>query len=138
MAPILSSKAWKRVAMVMTGVAVVAFVGCQLHTASHDQMQASPAGHQRAPSAHTTLDLVCVVAILPMGVALTPLSLVMPYAIDLVWHPNEFASPPFIPPRHAFVTVGGNRRPGGSSMTVRRRTSVCFANFQRNSLGSFC
>jgi len=37
----------------------------------------------------------------------------MPYALELVWHPNEFASPPFIPPRYVLVAVGGKRRPGG-------------------------
>ena len=132
----LTTKVWALVAMLIVGMAVVAFVGCQWHTAAHDQMQASPTGHHRAPSPHTTLDLLCVIAILPMGVSLAPMSLVMPYALELVWHPNEFASPPFIPPRYVLVAVGGKRRPGGSSITVRRRTSICFANF--HSLGGLC
>lgn len=125
----LTTKVWALVAMLLVGMIVLAFVACQWHTATHDQMQDSPAGHPRAPSSHTTLDLLCVVATLPMGVSLAFMSLVMPYAMDLVWHPNEFASPPFIPPRYIRVAVGGKRRPGGSSMTVRRRTSLCFANF---------
>lgn len=129
-------KVWALVAMLLVGMIVVAFAVCQWHTAAHDQVQASPAGHQRAPSPHTTLDLLCVVATLPMGVALAPVFLIMPYAMELLWHPNEFASPPFIPPRHVLVAFGGNRRPGGSSITVRRRTSICFANF--HSLGGLC
>lgn len=87
--------------MVMAGVVVVTIVGCQLHTAPHDQMQPSPTGHQRPSSAHTTFDLTCVVAAMPIEVSLTPLSLVMPYAIDLVWHSTAFAFPPFIPPEDA-------------------------------------
>jgi hypothetical protein len=86
------------VAMVVVGMAVVAFVSCQWHTASHDQVQASPAGPQHAPAPQTTLDLLCLVAALPLVVSLAPFALVMPYAMELVWHPNAFADPPFIPP----------------------------------------
>jgi hypothetical protein len=106
-----TSKAWPLVAMLIAGMAVVVLVGCQVHPDSHDQMQASPAGHHRASSSHTTLDHLCVVAVLPLGVILAPVVLVIPYAMELLWHPNEFASPPFIPPRHVRVAVGGNRRP---------------------------
>ncbi|HEY5869406.1 MAG TPA: hypothetical protein VI542_28230 [Candidatus Tectomicrobia bacterium] len=93
-----TNKIWALVGMAVVGMAVVAFVGCQWHTASHDQMQASPAGPRHAPSPQTTLDLLCLVADLPLGVSLTPFSLVIPYAMELVWHPNAFAAPPFIPP----------------------------------------
>ena len=86
------------IAMLIVGMAVVAVVECQWHTASHDQRQASPAGHQRAPSAHTTPDLMCVMATLSMGAALALLFLVTLYAVELVWHPTGFVSPPFIPP----------------------------------------
>ena len=131
-------QAWLLGAMLTAVMAVVALGGCEWQTAVHAPMPACPEGHQHACAPHTTLDLMCVMATLPMGVALAPVSLVMLYAMELVWHPSEFASPPFIPPRHVLVAVGGNRRPGGSSLTLRRRTSVCFANFQRNSLGGFC
>ena len=93
-----TSKVWALVAMLVVGMAVVAFVGCQWHAASHDQMQASPTEHQHAPSPQTTLDLLCLVAALPLVISLAPLSLIMPYAIALMWHPNAFAEPPFIPP----------------------------------------
>jgi hypothetical protein len=93
-----TNKIWALVALVVVGMAVVAFVGCQWHTASHDQMPASPAGPQHAPSSQTMLDLPCLVAALPLVVSLAPFSLVMPYAMALVWYPNAFADPPFIPP----------------------------------------
>jgi hypothetical protein len=93
-----TSKVWALVAMVVVGMTVVALVGCQVHTVSHDPMQVSPAGHQRAPSPHAPLDLLCLVAALPLVASLAPVSLVMAYAMKLVWHPNEFADPPFMPP----------------------------------------
>jgi hypothetical protein len=92
-----TNKIWALMAMVIAGMVVVAFVGCQWHTASHDQMQVSPAEPQHAPSPHTTLDLMCLVAALPLVVSLAPLSLVILYALKLVWYPNEFPDPPFIP-----------------------------------------
>ena len=94
-----TSKVWALVAMVVVGMAVVAFVGCQWHTASHDQMQASPAGNQRAPSPQTTLDLLCLVAAFPLVGLFWPLSLSscrMPWSWCGI--PTEFAHPPFIPP----------------------------------------
>jgi hypothetical protein len=93
-----TSKAWALVAIVRAGTSVLAFVECQWHTVTHDQMQDSPAGPQRAPASQTTFDLLCLVVALPLAVSLGPFSLIMPYAMALVWHPNEFAEPPFIPP----------------------------------------
>jgi hypothetical protein len=78
-----TSKVWALVAMLVVGMTVVALVGCQVHTVSHDPMQVSPAGHQRPPSPHTPLNLLCLVAALPLVVSLAPVSLVMPYAIRL-------------------------------------------------------
>ncbi len=98
MGPILSSKAWKRVAMVMVEVAVMAIVGCQLHTASHDQIQASTAGHQHTPAPHATSALTCLMATLPPMVSLAPVDLCTPYTTTRMAHPTEFALPPFIPP----------------------------------------
>lgn len=94
-----TSKAWPLVAMLTAVMAVVALGGCQWQTASHAPLPACPDGPQHASCPHTTLVLTCVVASLPLGVSLAPVVLVMPYAIDLVWHPNAFASPPFIPPK---------------------------------------
>ena len=93
-----TSKAWALVVMQVVGMIVLAFVGCQWHTAAHDQRQDFPAGHQRAPSPQTMLDLLCLVAALPRVVSLAPFPLVMSYAMALAWHPNVFADPPFIPP----------------------------------------
>ena len=93
-----TSKAWPLVAMLTTGMVVVALVGCQLHTDSHDQMQAYPAGHHRAPSSHTTFDLTCVVATLSSVTSLLPVYLCTPYTMDLVASPTGFAFPLFIPP----------------------------------------
>lgn len=93
------TKAWLLGAMLTAVMAVVALGGCQWQTAAHDPLPACPDGPQHACAPHTTLALTCVVATLPLGVSLAPVALVMPYAIDLVWHPNAFASPPFIPPK---------------------------------------
>lgn len=92
-------KAWFLGAMLTAVMAVGALGGCQWQTAAHAPMPACPDGPQHACAPHTTLVLTCVVATFPLGVSLAPVVLVMPYAIDLVWHPNAFASPPFIPPK---------------------------------------
>ena len=84
--------------MVMVGVAVVALVGCQLHTAAHDQSHASTAGHQPTPAPHATSALTCLVATLPPVVSLAPVDLCTPYTTTLMAPPTEFALPPFIPP----------------------------------------
>ena len=91
-------------AAVLAGIAVVAMVGCQWQMVALDQTHTCLPRHHRAPVSQTTAELHCPVrqcpmAILPMVVSLTSLSLVVPHATALVLDLKEFAFPLFIPPR---------------------------------------
>jgi hypothetical protein len=108
MVPIFASCIWTMAVMVTAGMAVMAMVGCQFHMASLDQTQASLPGHHRAASSYAAFDLHCIMAVLPTGLSLVPLSLAMPYATDLPVHPEGFAFPPFIPPRVGLVDAVGS------------------------------
>ena len=103
MGPIFTRNAWKRTAVVLAGIAVVAMLGCQWQMAALGQTQTCLPTHHRAPAPQATADLYCPVrhcpvVTLPMAVSLAPVELVIPYTIALVAHPTAFALPPFIPP----------------------------------------
>ena len=105
MRPSLRDTTWTSVAMVLAAVAVAVLVGCQLSTAALDQAQTSAPGSPcpSAPAAPSALHCgpggYCLVAALPPVVSLAFAALCTPYTTDLLTHPTEFASPPFIPPK---------------------------------------
>jgi hypothetical protein len=103
MGPTLASNAWKMIAVVLAGIAVVAMLGCQWQMAALDQTQTCLPTHHRAAAPQATADLHCPVrhcpvVTLPMAVSLAPVEFVLPYTTPLMAHPTEFALPPFIPP----------------------------------------
>jgi hypothetical protein len=83
------------VACLLTAAALV----CLVHTDALDDMQAPHQGHHHSSSAHITLDLSCIVAILPTVSTLLTLYLGALFLSVLLSHPVVPASPPFIPPK---------------------------------------
>ena len=80
----------------------VAAVVCLVHTDGIDEVQTAHQGHRHpSPSSatHLTLDLHCLVAILPVVVMLLWLCLGALYLSGLRSKPVVLAFPPFIPPK---------------------------------------
>ena len=97
-----ASRTWKILSTLMACLLAVAAVGCLVHTDGIDEAQAAHQGHHHtsaSPSAHITLDLHCLVAILPAVVVLVWLCLGMLYLSVLLSHPVVPSFPPFIPPK---------------------------------------
>lgn len=100
-----ASKTWKilpaLVACLICLFAVAAVV-CLVHTDGIEEAQTAHQGHRHTSSssaAHITLDLHCLVAILPAAVVLVWLSLGVLYLAVLLSHPVVPSFPPFIPPK---------------------------------------
>jgi len=111
---VFARNAWKMIAVVLAGIAVVAMVGCQWQMAALDQTQTCLPTHHRAPASPATADLHCPVrhcpvVTLPMAVSLAPVDLVMPYSIALVTHRTGFAFPLFIPPEEVHLLRGAGQ-----------------------------
>src|SRR5439155_19835460 len=66
MKPLLASNAWKTMAAVLAGIAVVAMVGCQWQMVALDQTHTCLPRHHRAPVSQTTAELHCPVRQCPM------------------------------------------------------------------------
>ena len=97
-----TSKTWKRLAALVACLLAVAAVGCLVHTDGIDEAQTTHQGHRHtssSSSAPITLDLHCLVAILPAAVVLVWLCLGVLYLAVLLSHPVVPAFPPFIPPK---------------------------------------
>ena len=80
----------------------VAAVVCLVHTDGIDEVQTAHQGHRHTSSssaAHLTLDLHCLVAILPGVVVLVWLCLGVLHLFVLLSKPVVPAFPPFIPPK---------------------------------------
>ena len=97
-----ASKTCKILPAVVACLFAVAVMACLVHT---DGIDAAPTAHQGHPhtsspaSAPITLDLHCLVAILPAAVGLVWLCLGVLYLSVLWSHPVVPAFPPFIPPK---------------------------------------
>ena len=77
-------------------------VACLVHTDGIDELRTAHQGHRHTSSSsatHFTLDLYCLVAILPGMVRLVWLCLGALYLSDLLSKPLVPAFPPFIPPK---------------------------------------
>jgi len=102
MSVVSAARTWKILSALMACLLAVAAVGCLVHTDGIDEAQAAHQGHHHtsaSPSAHITLDLHCLVAILPAVVVLVWLCLGMLYLSVLLSHPVVPSFPPFIPPK---------------------------------------
>src|SRR5438874_9946679 len=84
------SKTWKILPALIACLLAVAAVGCLVHTDGIDEVQTAHPGHSHPASpasAHITLDLHCLVAILPAVVMLVWLCLGVLYLSVLLSHP---------------------------------------------------
>ena len=97
-----TSKTWKMLPALVACLLAVAAVGCLVHTDGIDEAQTAHQGHRHtssSSSAPITLDLYCLVAILPAAAVLVWLCLGALYLAVLLSHPVVPAFPPFIPPK---------------------------------------
>jgi hypothetical protein len=96
------SKTWKVLPALLAGLLAVAAVACLVHTDGIDEAQTAHQGHRHpssSPSAHITLDLHCLMAILPVLAMLVWLCYGALYLSVLLSNPVVYAFPPFIPPK---------------------------------------
>jgi len=102
-----ASKTWKLLPALVACLLAVAAVVCLVHTDGIDEMQTAHHGHRHASSSaamHLTLDLHCLVAILPGVIVLIWLCLGVLYLSVLPSKPVIPALPPFIPPKALTLT----------------------------------
>lgn len=97
-----TSKTYKVLPALMACLLTVAALGCLVHTEGIAGAQTAHHGHRHAStssSMHLTLDLHCLVAILPGMVVLVWLCLGALYLSVLLSKPVVPVFPPFIPPK---------------------------------------
>jgi uncharacterized membrane protein len=102
MLAVLTSRACKMLSALLVCLFVVAAVVCLVHTDAIDRSQTAHQGHNHSPASsatHLTLDLHCLVAILPGVVMLLWFCLARLYLSILLAKPVVPAFPPFIPPK---------------------------------------
>ena len=97
-----ASKAWKILIILVACLMAVATTVCLVHTDGIGEAPTAHQGHHHtssSPSAHITLDLHCLLAILPTAVVLVWLCLGALCFSVLLSKPVVPAFPPFIPPK---------------------------------------
>ena len=97
-----ASKTWKILPALVVCLFAVAAVVCLVHTDGIDEAQTAHEGHRHTSSpssAPITLDLHCLVAILPAAVVLVWLCLGALYLAVPLSHPVVPSLPPFVPPK---------------------------------------
>ena len=97
-----ASKAWKILIALVACLMAVATTVCLVHTDGIGEAPTAHQGHHHtssSPSAHITLDLHCLLAILPTAIVLVWLYLGAFYLTVLLSHPLVPVFPPFIPPK---------------------------------------
>jgi uncharacterized membrane protein len=102
MLAVSASRICQRLSILMACLLVVAAVVCLVHTDAIDRSQTAHQGHHHTSASsapHLTLDLHCLVAILPGIVALLWFCLARLYLSLLLSMPVVPAFPPFIPPK---------------------------------------
>jgi hypothetical protein len=96
------SKTWKVFAALIACLIAVAAVVCLVHTDAFDETPPPFQGHRHASSSssvHLSLDLHCLVAVLPAAIVLLALCLIT-FSLRVLWSQPQVPSfPPFIPPK---------------------------------------
>ena len=95
-----AARTWKILPTLVVCLVAVAAVACLVHTDTLDQAYADHSEHRHTSSSHITLDLHCLIAILPAMLALVWFCLGTLYITPLLSHPVTLAFPPFIPPKN--------------------------------------
>ena len=94
------SKTGKVLAALIACLIAVAAVVCLVHTDALEETHTPFQGHHHSSSsAHLSLDLHCLVAILPAAIVLLALCLDVLYFRVLWSQPQAPSFPPFIPPK---------------------------------------
>lgn len=99
---ISASRTCKILSALMACLFVVAAIVCLVHIDDTDGAPTVHQGHNHTPASsatHLTLDLHCLVAILPGAAMLLWLCLDRLYLSTLLFRPVVPAFPPFIPPK---------------------------------------
>jgi small-conductance mechanosensitive channel len=91
-----ASTPWKILATFVVCLIAVASIACLIHTETLDQVHAD---HPHPSSTHITLDLHCLIAILPATIALVWFCLATLYLTSLWFNPAALVFPLFIPPK---------------------------------------
>ena len=102
MSVVSARKISKALSALVACLLAVAAMACLVHTDGIDEVQTAHHGHRHTSSSsvtHTTLDLHCLVAILPGVAVLVWLYLGTLYLAVLLARPIVPAFPPFIPPK---------------------------------------
>jgi len=94
-----AAKTWKILPMLMVCLVALAAVVCLVHTDPLDQAHTDHSQHRHTSSSHITLDLHCLIAILPAMIALVWFCLGTLYITPLLSNPVALVFPPFIPPK---------------------------------------
>ena len=97
-----ASKICKVLPVLVACLLAMAALGCLVHTEDIADSQTAHHGHRHASTSsatHLTLDLHCLVAILPGVVVLVWLCLGALYLSVLLSKPGVLVFPPFIPPK---------------------------------------
>ena len=87
-------------ALLLICMALGATLVCQVHATSAEHEHAVPDKGHAHPSAHSGLDLSCMLAVLPTVVILALFRFQISYVILLTLKTTAVVLPPFIPPRH--------------------------------------
>ena len=91
-----ASTPWKVLSTLMVCLVAMGALACLVHTDTLDQVHAD---HRHTSSAHITLDLHCLIAILPATIVLVWFCLGTLYLTPLWSNPVALVFPLFIPPK---------------------------------------
>jgi hypothetical protein len=94
-------KAYAILAMLLVCMTTIMVIKCQVHTT--DSAHATPSGHQHShdASGHTAGTIPCVIAVLPLGVALGVFTYMWFHIPLRMLYSTSPVFPLFIPPRNA-------------------------------------
>jgi hypothetical protein len=94
-------KARQMMVLLLVCMAIGIGFACQVHPPAHEHGHAIPGTSHHSSSSHASLDVSCILAVLPTVVSLASLLLSVLHATPLVVNHTLLVSLPFIPPRQA-------------------------------------
>jgi hypothetical protein len=97
--PVWLYKTRHMVAVLLVCMAMTAAVACQFHAIPPDYGRTTSTGHHHTPSAHASMDVACLTAVLPAVVFFLSLLSGLFHIASLFSYDALLAFPPFRPPR---------------------------------------
>ena len=101
----LPSKALMIVALILACLAMTSVIACQFHVGPSPHDSAQPSEHHKRSTTHTTVDTACLIAVLSSVMPLLVFLSVFLFAMPLLRKYDASVLLPFIPPRHAYVSL---------------------------------